>query len=150
MSGFGAILMLLFAGLAAGGMLVVTVDRLLVWPKMTVVEYATDFRRHVKHLDPMMPIFISLSGIGVVLFALSQSGVAAILAWVALGCLVLIMAASVTIAEPVNSKFRRLPEGTPPEGAERYRVFWSTFHTARAVVSVTTFLLLVLAVAPAK
>jgi hypothetical protein len=29
--------------------------------------------------------------------------------------------ASITIAEPINSKFRRLPEGQMPERAEHYR-----------------------------
>jgi hypothetical protein len=58
----GAILMLVFGGVAAGVMWGITADRLLVWNRMSITEYATDFRRALKHVDPMMPIFVALSG----------------------------------------------------------------------------------------
>jgi hypothetical protein len=42
--------------------------------------------------------------------------------------IVAIIVASTTIAEPMNSKFRRLPEGQAPDGAERIRMTWRRFH----------------------
>ena len=38
---------------------------------------------------------------------------------------------AVTIAEPINSKFRRLPEGQAPQRAEHYRTLWRRFHAVR-------------------
>ncbi|MDJ0105519.1 DUF1772 domain-containing protein [Rhodococcus erythropolis] len=142
----GATMMLVFGGLAAGGMLIMTVDRLSVWNRMPIVEYATDFRRFLKRVDPMMPIIVTLTGIGAVLFAIESAGSASLLAWIALALLVLIMVASVTLAEPVNSKFRKLAEGTPPEGADRYRIFWYRFHFVRSTVALIAFISLVAAV----
>ncbi len=142
----GAMLMLLFGGLATGGIWVIAVDRLAVWNRMSVVEYATDFRRTLKHVDPMMPIFMSLSGLGAILFSIHSSGTSRVLGWLGLTCLAVIMVGSALLGEPINSKFRRLAEGTPPEGAEELRAFWRRFHFARTGVAVAALVFLIAAV----
>ncbi|WP_157187190.1 DUF1772 domain-containing protein [Nocardia vinacea] len=142
----GAMLMLLFGGLATGGIWVIAIDRLAVWNRMSVVEYATDFRRTLKHVDPMMPIFVSLSGVGAVLFSTHASGNSRLLGWLGLACLVVIMVGSALLGEPINSKFRRLAEGTPPEGAEALRAFWRRFHFVRTGVAVAALVFLIAAV----
>ncbi|WP_433191853.1 anthrone oxygenase family protein [Nocardia sp. CA-107356] len=142
----GAMLMLLFGGLATGGIWVIAVDRLAVWNRMSVVEYATDFRRTLKHVDPMMPIFVSLSGLGAVLFSTQSSGSSRLFGWLGLLCLAVIMIGSILFGEPINSKFRRLAEGTPPEGAEGLRTFWRRFHFARTGVAVVALIFLIAAV----
>jgi len=129
-------LMLIFCGLWTGGINVIAVDRLSVWKRMSVEEYAVDFRRHLLRVDPMMPILAVLTLIPAVYFATHAGPSASKAAWVGAGLVLLVIIASVSFAEPVNSKFRRLPEGTVPEGAERYRVFWRRFHTCRNVVAI--------------
>jgi len=52
-------------------------------------------------------------------------------AWAGIGFIVLVVVASITIAESINSKFRRLLEGQMPERAEHYRTLWRRFHAAR-------------------
>lgn len=146
MRDIGIVLMLFFTGLTAGGMLVVSVDRLSVWKRMSEVDYSTDFRRMLKNLDPMMPIFVFLAGTGALIFSLNSTGSPAALSWCALAGLSVVLVASIVIAEPVNSKFRRLPEGTPPRDAFRYREFWGRFHAVRTSTSVVTHLLVVVAV----
>lgn len=141
----GGIFMVLFGGVASGVMWGITVDRLPVWARMSSVEYATDFRRLLLHVDPMMPIFVSLSAGGAILFALERSGTARSLAWVTVALQALIMVTSVSLAEPVNSKFRRLPEGTPPPDVQKLRVFWRRFHSVRTAVSLAAFILAFLA-----
>jgi hypothetical protein len=42
-----------------------------------------------------------------------------------------VVAASIAIAEPINSKFRRLPEGQVPQRADHYRTLWRCFHAVR-------------------
>lgn len=137
--------MLLFGGLAAGGIWVIAIDRLAVWNRMSVVEYATDFRRTLKHVDPMMPIFVSLAGIGAVLFSIQSSGISTLFGWLGLAFLLVIMIGSVMFGEPINSKFRRLPEGTPPEDASQLRAFWRRFHFARTAVAVLALIFLITA-----
>jgi hypothetical protein len=47
----------------------------------------------------------------------------------------LIVVTSITLAEPINSKFRRLPEGQAPDRVEQLRIIWCRFHRARTVVA---------------
>jgi hypothetical protein len=88
-------------------------------------QYAVDFRRSLFRVDPMMPILGVIAGAAATIFAKQRSGAAGGLAWVGLGFIVLVVVASITIAEPINSKFRRLPEGQVPQRAGR------RFHAVR-------------------
>ena len=92
---------------------------------------AVDFRRSLFRVDTMMPILGVTAGAGATFFALNRSGAATALAWAGVGFIVLVVVASITIGEPINSKFRRLPEGQMPERAEHYRTLWRRFHAAR-------------------
>ncbi|OBI80325.1 anthrone oxygenase family protein [Mycobacterium sp. 1245805.9] len=140
-------LMALFAGLFGGGILIVAVERLNLWRRMPVDQYVVDFRRSLYRLDPMMPILGALAGVSAVIFALNSSGRAAALAWVGTGLIGVIMVASILIAEPINSKFRRLSEGEAPDGVDQLRVTWRRFHLARTAVALAALACLAAAVA---
>jgi hypothetical protein len=130
--------MLFCGGLWAGGILVYAVERTRVWQLMSIEQYAVDFRRTVSRADPMMPILSIITGIASTMFAIALHGDAArVLAWIGVGLVLLVIITSLTIAEPINSKFRRLPEGQVPEGAERYREVWRRFHVGRTFVALT-------------
>ena len=124
-------IMLVSSGLWAGGILIFAVERTNLWRRMPIDQYAVDFRRSLFRVDPMMPILGVTAGTAATVFALQHSGAASGLACVGLGFIVLVVVASITIAEPINSKFRRLPEGQAPEGAEHYRTLWRRFHAMR-------------------
>jgi hypothetical protein len=113
---------------------------------MSLQEYAVDFRRLLFRVDPMMPILAVLTIIPAVYFAIYASPLASKAAWAGAGLVLLVIVASVSLAEPVNSKFRRLPEGSVPDGAEGYRVFWRRFHILRNVVAIMSLACLVAAV----
>lgn len=130
-------IMLFFGGLFTGGILLVAVERTNLWRRMPLDQYAVDFRRSVFRIDPMMPIFGAITSAGAAVFASNSSGDARSLAWVAFGLLVAIILASVAIAEPMNSKFRRLPEGEVPQDAGHIRDRWRAFHTARTVLALS-------------
>ena len=127
--------MLFFGGLFVGGILLVAVERTNLWRRMPIDQYAVDFRRSVYRIDPMMPILGAITGAGSMGFALNSDGDARRLAWAALGLLVTIILGSLIIAEPMNSKFRRLPEGTAPQDAGGIRDRWRAFHIARTVLA---------------
>ena len=101
--------MLSFGGLFSGAILIYAVDRVHVWRRMPIDQYVVDFRRSVYRADPLIPIMGILSALGAAVFALNSGGRATILAWIGFALIALIMVASITLAEPMNSKFRRLP-----------------------------------------
>ena len=137
--------MLAFGGLYSGAILIYAVDRVHVWRRMPVDQYVVDFRRSLYRADPLVPIMGVLSALGAVVFALNSGGRAAVLAWIGIGLIALIVVASITLAEPINSKFRRLPEGQAPDRVERLRISWCRFHWARTVVALGVLACLVAA-----
>ena len=128
-------LMLAAGGLFCGGIFYVAVERLNLWRRMPIDQYVVDFRRAVYRADPLMPILGNIAALGAVVFALHSGGQAAALAWTGVGLVAVIMVASIALAEPMNSKFRRLPEGQAPEGVEQIRTNWRRFHLARTAVA---------------
>jgi Domain of unknown function (DUF1772) len=138
-------LMLAFGGLYSGAILIYAVDRVHVWRRMPVDQYVIDFRRSLYRADPLVPIMGVLSALGAVVFAVNSAGRAAVLAWVGFALIALIVIASITLAEPMNSKFRRLPEGQVPDRVEQLRIRWCRFHWARTVVALGVLACLVAA-----
>ena len=113
-------LMVAFGGLFAGGILFVAVERTNLWRRMPIEQYATDFRRSLYRLDPLIPILGVVSALGGLVFALNTDGPGAVPAWIGIALIAVIMIASIGIAEPINSKFRRIPEGQAPEAQTNY------------------------------
>lgn len=140
-------LMLVFGGLFSGGIFFVAVERLNLWSRMPIEEYVVDFRRSLYRLDPLMPILGAITAFGAVVFALNSDRPAAVLAWIGIGLIAVIMIASFSLAEPMNSKFRRLPEGHAPPSSEQLRVRWRRFHWARTVVALASLACLAAAAA---
>jgi hypothetical protein len=140
-------LMLASGGLFAGGILVVAVERTNLWRRMPVEQYVVDFRRSLARVDPMLPILGASTGLGALLFALNSTGRPATLTWVAVALLGVIIVSSLVVAEPINARFRRLPEGQAPERAERLRVVWRRFHYGRTLLGLAAFGCIVGAVA---
>ncbi len=128
-------LSIFFGGLFSGAILIVAVERVNLWQRMPVDQYVVDFRRALYRLDPLIPIMGVLSGLSAVVFALNSDGRPAVLAWIGVASIAVIMIASISLAEPMNSKFRCLPEGQAPDGAEQLRSTWRRFHLARTVVA---------------
>jgi hypothetical protein len=144
----GAWLMLVSGGLFAGGILIVAVERTNLWRRMPVDQYADDFRRSLARVDPLLPILGGLTGAGALLFALNASGRPATLTWIAVALLAVIIVSSLIVAEPINARFRRLPEGATPDRADRLRITWRRFHLSRTLLGVAAFTCIVGAVAP--
>jgi hypothetical protein len=142
----GTWLMLASGGLFAGGILVVAVERTNLWRRMPVEQYAVDFRRSLARVDPMLPILGAVTCAGTLLFALHATGRPATLTWTAVALLGVIIVSSLVVAESINARFRRVPEGDTPEGAERLRVTWRRFHYGRTLLGVAAFVCIVGAV----
>jgi hypothetical protein len=139
------ILMLGAGGLFAGGAVWYAWERVWIWRRLTLAEYAVDFRRSIRKADPAMPILVVVCAAAAGAFASLTGGPARTLAALGIALLVVILVGSIVIAEPVNSEFRRRPEGVVPPDAERLRGLWRRFHLVRTGLAVSAFALLVTA-----
>lgn len=147
MTAIGTVVMILSGGLWSGLILVVALDRLPEWSRMPIEQYAVDFRRTLRRLDPLAPILGGVSAVGSVVFAVSVAGPAAALAWLGFGLIAVVVAVSTVIMEPMNSQFRRRDEGEVPPDAEVLRVRWRVMHHARTVLAMAAFTALAVAAA---
>jgi hypothetical protein len=118
------------------------------------LDLATTHASRLRHRLPALPpqgrsrdadLLVVCAGAAAV-FAWRTSDEARTLAAVAIGLLATILVSSIVFAEPINSEFRRRPEGAIPPDAERLRRLWRRFHLLRAALAVTAFYLLVIAV----
>lgn len=139
------IVMLAAGGLFTGGVVWYAWERVWIWRRQTLVEYAIDFRRSVRKADPAMPILLVICGTAAAAFASGTGGASQTLALVAIGVLATILVSSVVIAEPINSQFRRRAEGDVPPDADALRRRWRRFHLVRTAMAVSAFMLLVTA-----
>ena len=142
-------LMLVTGGLFTGVIFTVAVERVNLWRRMPVEQYVVDFQRSVRRVDPLQPIMGTVCAVGAVVFAINSQGRPATLAWIAVGLIAVIMVASFVIAEPMNFRFRRLPEGQAPEGAAEMRTKWRRFHYARCAVALAVLACLAAAITTA-
>jgi Domain of unknown function (DUF1772) len=140
------IVMLGAGGLFTGGVVWYAWERVWIWRRLELHAYAVDFRRSLRKADPALPILLVICGTGAVAFAALTDGAARMLAFTGIALLAVILVSSILLAEPVNSQFRRRPEGVVPPDAERLRRFWRRFHLIRTALAVAAFAFLVTAV----
>jgi hypothetical protein len=138
--------MLTAGALFTGGLVWYAWERVWIWRRLDLRGFAVDFRRSVRRADPAMPILLVICGAAASVFATLSEAVSRTLAIVAIGLLAAILVSSVLIAEPINSRFRRLPEGVVPPEAEQLRRRWRRFHLVRAGMGVGALACLILAV----
>jgi hypothetical protein len=133
-------------GLFAGGALWYAWERVWIWRRLSLADYAVDFRRSLRKADPAMPILVVICGLAAGAFASLTTNTARTLAIAGIGLLATILVSSIVLAEPVNSQFRRRPEGVVPPDAARLRNFWRRFHLVRTALGIAAFVLFVAAV----
>src|SRR3982074_1201726 len=70
----GTWLMLVAGGLWAGGILIFAVEGTNLWARMSIEQYAVDFRRSLYRVDPLLPALGVISCAGTAVFALGSHG----------------------------------------------------------------------------
>lgn len=140
------ILMLSAGGLFTGGLVWYAWERVWIWRRLDLGEFAVDFRRSVRKADPAMPILLVICGAAAAVFASLADGRSRTLALAGIGLLAVILVGSIVVAEPINSQFRRLPEGVVPPQAERLRRRWRRFHLIRTGLGIAALACLITAV----
>jgi Domain of unknown function (DUF1772) len=139
------ILMLASGGLFTGGLVWYAWERVWIWRRLSLDEFAVDFRRSVRKADPAMPILLVVCGAAAGAFAFLTEGRPRTLSLLGVGFLAAILIGSLIIAEPINSQFRRRPEGSVPPQAERLRRVWRRFHLLRTGLGIAALCCLIAA-----
>ena len=140
------VIMLGAGGLFTGGVVWYAWERVWIWRRLALPAYAVDFRRSVRKADPALPILLVIGAAGGGAFASLTDGTARMLAVGGVALLAVILVSSIILAEPINSQFRRLPEGTVPPNAEGLRRRWRRFHLVRTAIAFGAFVLFITAV----
>jgi hypothetical protein len=140
------IAMLGAGSLFTGGVVWYAWERVWIWRRLPLTDYAVDFRRSLRKADPALPILGVTCAIAAGAFASLTHGAARTLTVAGIGLLAVIIVSSIVLAEPINSQFRRRREGDVPPDAERLRRFWRRFHLVRTGLAVTTWACLLTAV----
>jgi hypothetical protein len=140
-----AIIMLVAGGLFTGGLVWYAWERVWIWRRLSLEQFAVDFRRSVLRADPAMPILLVVCGAAGGMFASLTEGGARTLALLGVGLLAVILVSSIMLAEPINSQFRRRAEGAIPPDAERLRSVWRRFHLVRTGLGLAALACLVAA-----
>jgi len=139
------LLMLLPAAIWAGIVVFYAVERVNLWARMPVEQFAVDFRRSVHRADPLQPILAIATIIGSAIFAVNSGGLASAFAWVGAGIVAAVIAFSIAVPERINSEFRRRAEGDAPPHADSLRARWRLLHWIRTVPTVAALVSLILA-----
>ena len=138
---------LLAGGVFTGAVSLFAWERVWLWRRMPSEQFAVDFRRSLRRADPAMPILLVITAIGAIGLASQSEGSKQTLLVVAIACLLVILVGSVALAEPINSRFRRRPEGVAPPRVEALRDRWRRLHLARTALALVAFASIVFAVA---
>ena len=139
--------MLVMDGLWAGAILFFAVERVNLWARMPIAQYAVDFRRSVYRADPLQPILGIVSIAAGIFFAVRAPSPSSTFAWVGVVLILLVIVFSIVLSEPINSMFRKRQEGDVPPDAEALRARWRRLHLIRTVPAVASLVSLALAVA---
>lgn len=140
-----ALVMLVASGIWAGIILCYAVERVNLWQRMPITQYAVDFKRSIPRVDPLQPILAILAIIGATVFALNAGGTASLLGWIGVVLVAGVIVFSIALPERINSQFRKRPEGDAPADAVTLRSRWRLYHYVRTVPTLGAFALLVLA-----
>jgi hypothetical protein len=126
-------------GVFTGAISLFAWERLWLWRRMAIDQFAVDFRRSLRRADPAMPILLVITMVGAIGLASESSGAKQDLLLVAIACQLVILIGSAALAEPINSQFRRRPEGVAPPDAEGLRRRWRRLHLARTALALAAF-----------
>src|SRR5438093_3665609 len=81
-------------------------ERVWLWRRMALDEFAVDFRRSLGRVDPAMPILLVISAVGALGLASESHGAKRMLLLAALTGQLVVFAGSAALAVPLNQQFR--------------------------------------------
>lgn len=138
-----AALMLVAAGLFAGGATSFAWSRVGIWRQMPVPEFIDDFAKTIRRTDKVQPALLVVAIVASIGFAATGEATPRVLALLGAGCLLATLVASVAVLVPLQRKIIRSAQAQPIEALRRQ---WFRGHLGRSALSVVAFAITALAV----
>jgi Domain of unknown function (DUF1772) len=136
--------MLIAGGLFAGGAATFAWSRVPIWRRMPVQEFIGDFEQTLRRTDKVQPALLVAAIISAAAFALTAEGLARVLATVGVAGFVVTLAASIAILVPLQRRIVATPL-TEAEAIEEMRARWFRGNRGRSMLSVVSFVAVVVA-----
>ena len=144
MDAWGA-LMLVSAGAFAGGAATFSWSRVPIWRSMELAPFGEDFSATISRTDKVQPALLVVAIVSAVSFAVGGDGSARALAWVGAAGFVATLVASVAVLVPLQRRIIAESPAARPD-VEGMRARWFRGHLGRSVLSMASFVAVVLAV----
>ena len=133
-----ALLMIIAAGLFAGGSLAFAWSRVPIWRRMSVEQYVRDFAETLDLTDKVQPAFALIAVISAAVFAFNETGLRQILAIVGAVGLAIVVVLSFAVLVPLQRRIIAVG-GDPSADVADMRARWDQGNLGRSVLSVLAF-----------
>lgn len=100
-------IMLIPGAVWAGIIVCYAVERTNLWRRMPLEQYATDFRRSLRRVDPLQPVLLLVTAVGATVFTLNANGPGEALAWAGIGLLAVVRSCSPSRSTPSSGGARK-------------------------------------------
>jgi hypothetical protein len=139
-----AALMLAAGGLFAGGAATFAWSRVPIWRRMPLPEFVNDFGQTINRTDKVQPALLLVSAVSAIGFAVSADGSSRLFAALGAGGFLLVLLASLVVLVPLQRRIIATPDR---QGAalEAMRLRWFTGNLGRSILSVASFVAMVVA-----
>ncbi len=140
-----AALMLISAGAFAGGAATFSWSRVPIWRSMELPAFGDDFAATINRTDKVQPALLVVAILSAIAFAVGAEGSASAFGWLGAGGLIVTLVASVAVLVPLQ---RRIVADARAYGGEveHMRTRWFRGHLGRSVLSMASYVSIVLAV----
>ena len=132
-----ALIMIVAAGLFAGGALVFAWSRVPIWRRMPVDQYVRDFAETINLTDKVQPAFAVVAVVAAVVFALNETGLRQILALVGAAGLLAVVVLSFAVLLPLQRRI--VAVGGDAADFQDMRARWDQGNLGRSVLSLLAF-----------
>jgi hypothetical protein len=134
-------LMLLGAGLFAGGALTFAWSRVPIWRRMPLPQFVDDFAQTLSRTDKIQPALLLTGAASAAAFAATSEGAAAVLAVAGAAGLVLVLIGSLAVLVPLQR--RLIAIGARDGGTiEEMRARWFRGNLGRSLLATVSFALI--------
>ena len=137
-------LMVVAAGLFAGGAATFAWSRVPIWRRMALPQFVSDFSQTLHWTDKVQPALLVTAIASAIAFAVSNAGPGTLVAALGAAALVVTLLASMAILVPLQRRIIASPLERP-EPIEEMRLRWFRGNLGRSVIAAVAFALLTVA-----
>ena len=142
------LIVVFFAGLATGGLMVNWIGLGRAMSRLSALTYV-EFHQATNHtFDPYMPIVVVGALLGGIVLAILSPGVHSLSGELAIAgsvCYVAVLVISLSTNVPINNQVARWSVQSPPADWTRIRASWVRFHVVRTLFSLPALACYILA-----